>query len=61
MTLKTIQALQKLGLPTGPLPDGSPNLMLQLASAQYKSIVSNITEDGKVYTVGTVASVGKFM
>jgi hypothetical protein len=61
MTLKTIQALQKLGLPTGPLPDGSPNLMLQLASAQYKSIVSNITEDGKVYTVGAVSSVGKFM
>lgn len=62
MTMKTIQSLQKIGIPTGPLPDGSPNLMLQLASAQYKSIVSNISEDGKIEGIGPSGPVtGKFL
>lgn len=61
MTMEMIQSLQKLGLPTGPLPDGSPNLMLQSNLASFKSIVSNITKDGKVYTVGTFSGVGKLM
>lgn len=61
MTMKAIAALQGVGMPTGPMPDGSPNLMLQFNSSSNKSIVSNITEDGKVYTVGLVSATGKFM
>jgi hypothetical protein len=61
MTMKAIQALQRSGMPTGPMPDGSPNLMLQFNSSSNKSIVSNITEDGKVYTVGLAVQTGKFM
>jgi len=61
MTMKAIQALQSSGMPTGPMPDGSPNLMLQFNSSSNKSIVSNITEDGKVYTVGLAVQTGKFM
>ena len=48
MTINTIQTLQGLGVPTGPLPDGSPNLMLQFNLAANKGIVSNITEEGKL-------------
>ena len=61
MTMKAIAALQGVGMPTGPMPDGSPNLMLQFNSSSNKSIVSNITEDGKVYTVGLAVQSGKFM
>jgi len=61
MTMKTIQALQGSGMPTGPMPDGSPNLMLQFNSSSNKSVASNITEDGKVYTVGLAVQTGKFM
>ena len=61
MTMKTIQSLQSVGMPTGPMPDGSPNLMLQFNSSSNKSVASNITEDGKVYTVGLVSQTGKFM
>ena len=48
MSIKAIAALQGLGIPTGPLPDGSPNLMLQFNLASNCAIVSNITEDGKL-------------
>jgi hypothetical protein len=61
MTMKTIESLQSSGMPTGPMPDGSPNLMLQFNSSSNKSVASNITEDGKVYTVGLVSATGKFM
>lgn len=52
MTINTIQTLQGLGVPTGPLPDGSPNLMLQFNLAANKGIVSNITEEGKIEGIG---------
>jgi len=32
----TIEQMQKIGLPTGPLPDGSPNLNLQAVFSQLK-------------------------
>ena len=51
MTIKAITALQSLGVPTGPLPDGSPNLMLQFNLAANSAIVSNITEDGKLEVI----------
>jgi hypothetical protein len=52
MTINTIQTLQGLGVPTGALPDGSPNLMLQFNLASNKGIVSNITEEGKIEGIG---------
>jgi len=52
MTINTIQTLQGLGIPTGALPDGTPNLMLQFNLASNKGIVSNITEEGKVEGIG---------
>ena len=52
MTINTIQILQGLGVPTGALPDGSPNLMLQFNLAANKGIVSNITEEGKIEGIG---------
>ena len=52
MTINTIQILQSIGVPTGALPDGSPNLMLQFNLAANKGIVSNITEEGKIEGIG---------
>ena len=52
MTINTIQTLQSIGVPTGALPDGSPNLMLQFNLAANKGIVSNITEEGKIEGIG---------
>jgi hypothetical protein len=52
MTINTIQTLQGLGIPTGALPDGTPNLMLQFNLASNKGIVSNITEEGKIEGIG---------
>lgn len=57
MTIKTIQTLQSLGIPTGPLPDGSPNLMLQFNLASNSGIVSNITEDGKIEGINAAGPV----
>jgi len=34
--INSIEELQKIGLPTGPLPDGSPNLGLQAVYSQIK-------------------------
>jgi len=62
MTINTIQILQGLGVPTGTLPDGSPNLMLQFNLATNKAIVSNITEEGKVESIGvTGPTIGKLI
>jgi len=62
MTINTIQILQSIGVPTGPLPDGSPNLMLQFNLAANKGIVSNITEEGKLKTIGMAGpSIGKLI
>ncbi len=44
----TIQELQKLGIPTGPLPDGSPNLTLLSIFAQLKASAREEAENGKV-------------
>jgi len=57
MTINTIQALQSIGVPTGALPDGSPNLMLQFNLASNKGIVSNITEEGKVEGIGAAGPI----
>jgi hypothetical protein len=44
----TIQELQKNGLPTGPLPDGSPNLGLIAAASSLKGSSKESQENGKI-------------
>ena len=62
MTVGAIEALQALGIPTGGLPDGSPNLMLQFNMASNKGISTNIAEDGKIEGIGLGGPVtGKFI
>jgi hypothetical protein len=67
-TLNVIEQLQKLGLPTGPMPDGTPNQM----NLAIKSLISGIdqeqTENGKVETAvklpppfGLISTIGKSM
>ncbi len=47
-TINTIQELQKLGVPTGTLPDGSPNLMLLYNLSTNKGLDKEESENGKV-------------
>jgi hypothetical protein len=46
--INSIENLQKLGLPTGPLPDGSPNLGLQAVYSQLKGSDLEQKENGKL-------------
>jgi len=43
-----IAELQKLGIPTGPMPDGSPNLGLLAMFGQMKAMANEQAENGKV-------------
>jgi hypothetical protein len=47
-TINTIQLLQGIGIPTGALPDGSPNLMLLNLFASHKGVDQENSENGKV-------------
>jgi hypothetical protein len=47
----TIEEMQKLGLPTGPLPDGSPNLQVQSVFAAMKSQDEEQKINGKLEAV----------
>lgn len=49
--INIIEEMQKLGLPTGPMPDGSPNLMLQFTIASQLGSDREETENGKVVGV----------
>ena len=46
--LGTIEEMQKLGIPTGPMPDGSPNLEVLSKFAQMKAMANEDAENGKV-------------
>lgn len=46
--INSIEKMQQLGLPTGPLPDGSPNLGLQAMYAQLKGADTEQKENGKL-------------
>jgi hypothetical protein len=43
-----IDELQNLGIPTGPLPDGSPNLDLLSRFGQMKAMADEEAENGRV-------------
>ena len=49
-TINTIEFLQELGIPTGTLPDGSPNLMVLAQLAGFKGADKENSENGKVET-----------
>jgi hypothetical protein len=46
--LNVISEFEKLGLPTGPMPDGSPNLMLVSVKAIIDGMDKEMTENGRV-------------
>jgi hypothetical protein len=46
--INSIEKMQQLGLPTGPLPDGSPNLGLQAMYSQLKGADTEQKENGKL-------------
>ena len=46
--LGTIEELQKIGVPTGALPDGSPNLEVLTKFSQMKAMANEDAENGKV-------------
>jgi len=43
-----IEEMQKLGIPTGPMPDGSPNLEVLSKFAQMKAMAKEDAENGKI-------------
>ena len=45
--LSVIEELQKKGIPTGPMPDGSPNLWLLSIQAQITGVEAERTENGR--------------
>ena len=50
-TINAIELLQGLGVPTGTLPDGSPNLMLLYNLATNKANDAEQAENGKIEIV----------
>jgi hypothetical protein len=53
-TINAIQLLQGIGIPTGTLPDGSPNLMLLYNLVTNKAVDQEEAENGKI----EIANVG---
>ena len=45
--VNSIEEYQKVGLPTGPMPDGSPNLMLAAIKGIINGIDDEFTENGR--------------
>jgi hypothetical protein len=56
--INVIEELQSLGLPTGALPDGSPNLMLLYNLATHKGSDKEKSENGKVDAYGISPTAG---
>ena len=50
-SLEVIKELQKAGIPTGPMPDGSPNLYLQSIVSQIKGTESERTKNAKMVSM----------
>ena len=55
-TINAIEELQKLGIPTGTLPDGSPNLMLLFNLSSNKGAEKEKSQNGKLQIVGFTAT-----
>ena len=50
-SLEVIKELQKAGIPTGPMPDGSPNLYLQSIVSQIKGTETERSKNGKTVSL----------
>ena len=48
MLANVLQEMEKAGLPTGDLPDGSPNLMVQDKKSGIGGMLDEMQENGKV-------------
>ena len=59
-TINTLELLQSVGIPTGTLPDGSPNLMGIYNLMTHKGADKEQSENGKVSAAVTVTSPGVF-
>jgi hypothetical protein len=55
-----INNLEKLGVDTGPLPDGSPNLMVATGKALIESIYDDILQNMSVESTGITAAGAPF-
>lgn len=55
--INTIEELQGIGIPTGTLPDGSPNLMLLYNLATHKGQDKENAQNGKIEAYGLVPPV----
>lgn len=55
-TINAIEELQSLGIPTGALPDGSPNLMLQFNLSSNKGADKENSRNGKIVAMGLSAT-----
>ena len=42
-----VEEMQKMGIPTGPMPDGSPNLNMLQMFGQMKAMANEEAENGK--------------
>jgi hypothetical protein len=51
-TINTIKVLQSFGVPTGTLPDGSPNLMLLYNLASNTAAEKEKAQNGKIQAIG---------
>ena len=56
-TINTIELLQSVGIPTGVLPDGSPNLMNVYNFMTHKGAEKEQSENGKIEGMGIVPPV----
>jgi hypothetical protein len=59
--LKSIQIMQKYGIPTGPLPDGSPNKMVQFLIAQTGGTYEEFLANGKLQAFGITPPGGGYV
>ena len=60
-TSNIVKDLNKLGIPTGPMPDGSANLTVGFVFASTKEIYRGLKEDASVQVSlqpGTLSSIG---
>jgi hypothetical protein len=57
-TINTISYLQSVGIPTGALPDGSPNLMSLQIMMSHKGADQEQAENGKLDAFGLSPVVG---
>ena len=53
-----IEEMQKIGLPTGDLPDGSPNMMIQSKLADLNGFFTEMQQNGKVQAFSPPVPVG---